>query len=138
VSPRGEVGSATGAKQSVSARRRANSGGPELGPGGPEVGAVFTALADPTRRHVVRILAQRSTVTASALADELPISRQAIAKHLGALAAAGLVSRTHQGRETRYRLTPEPLGEAMEWMAAAGVRWEERLARLRERLQPVN
>jgi ArsR family transcriptional regulator, cadmium/lead-responsive transcriptional repressor len=102
--------------------------------GDPALGAVFAALADPTRRHVVRILAQRSCVTASGLAEELPISRQAIAKHLGALAAAGLVSSTHEGRETRYRLTPEPLGEAIEWMAAAGARWEERLARLQERL----
>jgi predicted ArsR family transcriptional regulator len=84
------------------------------------------------------MLAERSTVTASALAEELPISRQAIAKHLGALAAAGLVSRTHQGRETRYRLTPEPLGEAMEWMATAGARWEERLALLQERLRPLS
>jgi DNA-binding transcriptional ArsR family regulator len=98
------------------------------------VGAVFAALADPTRRHVVRLLAQRSTVTASALADDLPISRQAIAKHLAALADAGLVTAAHEGRETRYRLTPRPLGDAMHWMATAGARWDERLAKLAQRL----
>ena len=98
------------------------------------VGAVFAALADPTRRRVVRELSQRPTVTASALAAELPISRQAIAKHLGALADAGLVTAAHEGRETRYRLTPEPLNEAMQWMATAGARWDERLARLERRL----
>jgi ArsR family transcriptional regulator, cadmium/lead-responsive transcriptional repressor len=96
------------------------------------VGAVFAALADPTRRHVVRVLAERPTVTASELAEELPISRQAIAKHLAALAEAQLVAATHEGRETRYRLTPEPLAEAMRWMVAAGARWDERLARLEQ------
>jgi DNA-binding transcriptional ArsR family regulator len=95
------------------------------------LGAVFGALADPTRRHVVQVLAQRSTVTASGLAAQLPISRQAVAKHLGALASAGLVSALHEGRETRYRLTPAPLGEAISWMATAGAQWDERLARLR-------
>lgn len=98
------------------------------------IGAVFAALADPTRRHVVRVLAQRPTVTASALAEELPISRQAVTKHLAALAEAGLVAAAHEGRETRYRLTPEPLAEAMRWMALAGARWDERLARLAQSL----
>jgi len=96
----------------------------------PAIGAVFSALADPTRRHVVELLSQRSTVTASGLADELPISRQAIAKHLSALATAGLLTRAHQGRETQYSLSPQPLGSAMRWMAAAGARWDEGLARL--------
>lgn len=94
------------------------------------VGSVFAALSDPTRRRVVELLAERQSVTASGLSHELPITRQAIAKHLTTLVAAGLVSATHEGRETRYRLTPEPLTGAMHWMAAAGARWDERLARL--------
>jgi len=98
------------------------------------VGAVFAALADPTRRHVVELLGERTTVTASALASELPMSRQAIAKHLAALADAGLVQATREGRETRYRLTPAPMEDAVAWMATAGARWDERLDRLRARL----
>jgi DNA-binding transcriptional ArsR family regulator len=97
-------------------------------------GAVFSALADPTRRRVVQVLSQQPSVTASALADELPITRQAITKHLNALVEAGLITAAHEGRETRYRLTPEPLTDAMQWMAHAGARWDEGLARLERRL----
>jgi DNA-binding transcriptional ArsR family regulator len=100
----------------------------------PPVGAVFNALSDPTRREVVQRLSQQPSVTASELAEELPMTRQAIAKHLATLAEAGLVSAQHEGRETRYRLTPEPLTGAMEWMATAGARWDQRLARLARRL----
>jgi DNA-binding transcriptional ArsR family regulator len=96
-------------------------------------GAVFGALADPTRRRIVQALHERPTVTASALANELPVSRQAIAKHLAALREAGLASAEQAGRETRYRLTPAPLTDAMAWMAATGGEWDERLARLERR-----
>ncbi|HEV7941767.1 MAG TPA: metalloregulator ArsR/SmtB family transcription factor [Solirubrobacteraceae bacterium] len=98
------------------------------------VGAVFAALADPTRRHVVELLSQQPTVTASGLAQELPISRQAIAKHLRALTQAGLLTCAQEGRETHYRLSPQPLGSAMQWMASAGARWDGRLARLQQEL----
>ncbi len=101
------------------------------------VGAVFTALADPTRRQVVELLSQQQSVTASELAAQLPITRQAIAKHLATLSDAGLVSSAHQGREVRYRLTPEPLTGAMQWMATAGARWDDRLARLARRMEQV-
>ena len=92
--------------------------------------AVFAALADPTRRSVVERLAAGGTVTASALAGELPISRQAIAKHLGALRRARLVRATHVGRETRYALDPAPLADAASWIASVGGEWDERLAAL--------
>src|SRR3954470_2872982 len=97
-------------------------------------GAVFAALADPTRRRIVRALAERDAVTASSLAGELPVTRQAVAKHLAALRAAGLATAETAGRETRYRLTPAPMADAMQWMARAGGRWDERLARLEDRL----
>jgi DNA-binding transcriptional ArsR family regulator len=97
-------------------------------------GAVFAALADPTRRAVVRRLSQSGTATASSLAAEMPVSRQAIAKHLAALREAGLVVPEPAGREVRYRLTPAPFAEAMLWMASTGARWDERLARLEHRL----
>jgi DNA-binding transcriptional ArsR family regulator len=97
-------------------------------------GPVFAALADPTRREVVRLLAARPGLTASALAGELPVSRQAIAKHLAQLRDAGLAEAEVSGRETRYHLTPEPLSGAMAWMVEAGARWDTRLDRLKRRL----
>jgi DNA-binding transcriptional ArsR family regulator len=97
------------------------------------LGAVFAALADPTRREVVRSLAARPGLTASHLAGELPMTRQAVAKHLSALSGAGLVQARREGRETRYTLTPAPLADAMEWMAEVGARWDGRLARLADR-----
>jgi DNA-binding transcriptional ArsR family regulator len=100
------------------------------------VGAVFSALADGNRRQLVGYLSERGTATATELAAELPVTRQAVAKHLAALGAAGLVDSSRSGRETRYRLTPEPLAEAMSWMAAVGAEWDERLAALRKYLRP--
>ena len=99
-----------------------------------QVGAVFAALADPTRRQVVQSLSAGATVTASGLAAELPMTRQAVTKHLVALDHAGLVEAERRGRETHYRLTPEPLTEAASWMAAVGGQWDDRLSSLRTRL----
>jgi DNA-binding transcriptional ArsR family regulator len=95
--------------------------------------AVFSALADPTRRDVVRALGKAPT-SASELAGRLPVSRQAIAKHLSSLAAAGLVDSTRDGRQVRYRLTPGAFGDAVAWMTDVGAAWDERLAVLRRRL----
>jgi DNA-binding transcriptional ArsR family regulator len=97
-------------------------------------GRVFDALADPNRRYVIQALAQRPTATATELAAELPVTRQAVSKHLAALGDAGLVDSAREGRETRYRLTPGPLGEAMDWMAEVGADWDTRLTRLRDHL----
>jgi DNA-binding transcriptional ArsR family regulator len=94
------------------------------------VGPIFSALSDPRRRYVVEALAQRGDATATELAAELPVSRQAVAKHLAALHEAGLVEPTRAGRETRYRLTPEPLTSAASWMDAVGAQWDARLAAL--------
>ena len=94
---------------------------------------VFGALADPTRREVLRSLAEQPGLTASRLAGELPMTRQAVAKHLHALSGAGLVQSRREGRETRYTLTPAPLAEAIDWMTAVGAEWDERLQRLAKR-----
>jgi DNA-binding transcriptional ArsR family regulator len=96
--------------------------------------AVFAALADPTRRAVIDRLA-REPASASRLAGELPVSRQAVAKHLAALDRAGLVAARREGREIRYEITPAPLTAAMDWMVDVGGRWDERLARLAARAQ---
>ena len=93
--------------------------------------AVFFALSDPTRRRVLQQISERGSATATELAGDLPVSRQAIAKHLASLGSAGLVSASKTGREVRYAVTPEPLEEAVEWMMDVGARWDERLARLR-------
>ena len=94
---------------------------------------VFGALADPTRRQVLSSLAEQPGLTASRLAGELPMTRQAVSKHLHALSGAGLVTARREGRETRYTITPAPLADAMEWMAAVGAEWDERLQRLATR-----
>lgn len=99
----------------------------------PGVDDVFAALGDPTRREVLRSVAARPDLTASRLAGELPITRQAVAKHLAALEKAGLVEPRREGRETKYTLTPAPLVDAMDWMAEVGAAWDTRLARLVER-----
>ena len=95
---------------------------------------VFDALADPNRRYVLEALAERDTATATELAAELPVTRQAVAKHLAALNEAGLVESRREGRETRYELTPGPLGVAMDWMASVGAQWDTRLGRLQRHL----
>ena len=91
--------------------------------------AVFGALADPTRRQLLSAIASRPA-TATELAGELPISRQAVFKHLAALCDAGLLARQRAGREVRYSVTPAPLTEAVSWMAQVGEQWDERLAAL--------
>lgn len=94
------------------------------------VGGVFAALADPTRRHVVSRLADGGSATATELAGALPISRQAVCKHLDLLAEAGLVTAVRQGREVRYTLSAAALADAASWMARVGARWDVRLAAL--------
>lgn len=105
-------------------------------PAGKRVDAVFAALADPTRRHLVEMLASEPGATATGLAAALPISRQAVAKHLATLDQAGLVSSRRRGRELRFELQPRPLADAAAWMAAVGADWDGRLERLRHLLEP--
>lgn len=95
-----------------------------------QLGEVFGALSDPSRRHVLRALAARPDLTQTALAAALPITRQAVAKHLSTLAEAGLVASTRVGRETHYRFTPAPLDDAARWIAEVGGEWDDRLAAL--------
>jgi DNA-binding transcriptional ArsR family regulator len=91
---------------------------------------VFHALGDPTRRHIVESLS-RQEASATQLASELPVTRQAVSKHLTALREAGLVDSRKQGRETLYRVNTDPLDAAAAWIVRVGGEWDARLERLR-------
>jgi DNA-binding transcriptional ArsR family regulator len=96
------------------------------------VGPVFAALADPTRRLMIQALLRDGTTSVPHLSAELPITRQAIAKHLATLDDAGLVERAPAtGREVRYRLREGALESANAWLAGTERAWERRLARLK-------
>lgn len=97
--------------------------------------ALFLALADATRRQVLRAVAEQGPVTATALADHLPVSRQAVAKHLAQLRGAGLVTAERSGRETRFTAASRPLADLASWAENAGRRWDARLDRLRRRFE---
>ena len=84
---------------------------------------------------MVETLARGGTVTASSLAAQLPITRQAVAKHLSALRGAELVSVTRIGRETHYKLRPQPLDEAAHWIQMVSADWDDRLEALRRSLE---
>ncbi len=99
-----------------------------------DLDGVFGALADPTRRRLYERLVAGGPDTATNLVATVPVTRQAVVKHLQVLAEAGLVSSARHGREVRYSASPEPLTPAVGWMMATGARWDRRLDRLRERL----
>ena len=96
--------------------------------------AVFGALADAARGELLALLDEHAEASATELARELPVSRQAVVKHLTALADAGLVASRRDGREVRFHPTPAPMSEAMEWMATVGAQWDDRLAALQSQL----
>jgi DNA-binding transcriptional ArsR family regulator len=96
---------------------------------------VFVALADPTRRTILAALASGGPATATDLAGQLPITRQGIAKHLGLLAEAGLVTAEHgERRRVRYRLRSAPMQLAQQFLAALARDWDGPLAALRDHL----
>jgi DNA-binding transcriptional ArsR family regulator len=96
---------------------------------------VFTALADPTRRAILAELAAKGPATATDLANRLPITRQAIAKHLTLLAEAGLVTaEPGERRRVRYRLHSAPMQVAQRFLAALARDWDDRLGALTDHL----
>ncbi|MGD9696558.1 MAG: ArsR/SmtB family transcription factor [Thermoleophilia bacterium] len=97
-----------------------------------DVGPIFAALADPTRRGVIERMLRGDTTSVPALAADLPITRQAVAKHLATLDEAGLVERIPgRGREVRYRLREGALDPAAAWVRDAEAAWDGRLRRLK-------
>jgi DNA-binding transcriptional ArsR family regulator len=96
---------------------------------------VFTALADPSRRAILAALAANGPATATDLATRLPITRQAIAKHLALLAEAGLVAaEAGERRRVRYRLRSAPMQVAQQFLAALARDWDRQLASLQDHL----
>jgi DNA-binding transcriptional ArsR family regulator len=94
---------------------------------------LFRGLADPTRRRILDLLAERGTLTVSELAAEFPdLVASGISKHLMVLRAAGLVTATQQGRQRLYRIDAHALAEALApWLAKYEPYWSDALERLR-------
>ena len=100
--------------------------------GGAERDRVLAAMADPTRRQLLDMLAADGPATASTLAAGLPISRQAIVKHLAILAGAGLVTSSKHGRDVRFVVETERLAQTAHWMAGLAAEWDARLAMIKQ------
>jgi DNA-binding transcriptional ArsR family regulator len=96
-----------------------------------EVERVLTGLADPTRRRLLDVLSSRGGATATEAATELPVSRQAVVKHLAVLDRAGLVTAERRGREVRYAVRSAPLASAATWLSGLAAEWDARLATIR-------
>jgi DNA-binding transcriptional ArsR family regulator len=101
----------------------------------PDSDAVWAALADPTRRRLLDQLSTDGPLSATELAPAYRMSRQAVVKHLGALADAGLLVAQRRGREVRYGLRPGSMTSATTWLQRVGDRWDRRLAALEEQIR---
>lgn len=96
-----------------------------------DIGPVFGALADPTRRWLLDTLADEGQASATTLAERLPVSRQAVIKHLLVLEDAGLVTRGRAGREVLFQIRPDSLDASARWLADRAAAWDRRLAALK-------
>ena len=101
------------------------------GPATAELDALWSAVADPTRRRVLDVLLAEDEASATSVAGELPVTRQAVAKHLAVLDRAGLVEGRRRGREVRYAVRPERLDVAARSMAQVAAEWDTRLAAIK-------
>jgi DNA-binding transcriptional ArsR family regulator len=101
----------------------------------PDQGDVFAALADPTRRRLLDRLSAEGPLSATELARDYPVSRQAVVKHLSTLAGAGLLRPERHGREVLYGVQPRRLAEVSVWLHDVGAQWDRRLDALARQLQ---
>jgi ArsR family transcriptional regulator, cadmium/lead-responsive transcriptional repressor len=92
---------------------------------------LWAAIGDPSRLQVLDLLLARGEATQSALARELPVSRQAVAKHLAVLDRAGLVERRRGGREVLFSVRPARLDDATQQLARVAERWDRRLSAIK-------
>jgi DNA-binding transcriptional ArsR family regulator len=93
---------------------------------------LWSAIGDPTRRRMLDLLLATRAGTATSLSEQLPVTRQAVAKHLGVLDRVGLVRATAAGREKRYRVDEAQLGRAVAQLNAVGRTWDARLRRIKQ------
>jgi DNA-binding transcriptional ArsR family regulator len=98
---------------------------------------LWSAVADPTRRRVLDVLLDQGEATATTLAAELPVTRQAVTKHLVVLDRAGLVEGRRRGREVRYVVRPQRLNMAVRSMAEVAAQWDERLRAIKRIAEAV-
>ncbi len=91
---------------------------------------VFQAIADPSRREILKLLAENDELPIASITSHFSISRTAVNKHLYILSDAGLVRKRKVGRETRYKLEPEPLQDLKEWLSYFERYWDNKLAAL--------
>jgi len=103
----------------------------------PEEDALWAAVADPTRRRVLDALLEQGEASTTMLAKGLPVTRQAVAKHLVVLDRVGLVAARRRGREVRYAVRPERLDDAAEAMTRVAAQWDRRLARIKRLAESV-
>ncbi len=92
---------------------------------------LWSAVGDPTRRRLLDLLLSDGVGTATSLSEQLPVTRQAVAKHLGVLDRVGLVHGTPEGREKRYVVDEVQLGRAVAQLSAVGATWDARLRRIK-------
>lgn len=91
---------------------------------------VYVAIADPTRRKLIRLLAEVDELPLHELTAQFDMGRTAVSKHLAILKDAGLVLARKEGRETRYRLNAAPLKEIQDWVSFYEGFWKERITKL--------
>jgi predicted transcriptional regulator len=99
---------------------------------------LWSAIGDPTRRRMLDLLLATGAGTATSLSEQLPVTRQAVAKHLGVLDHVGLVQATPAGREKRYRVNEAQLGRAVAQLNAVGNTWDARLRRIKQIAEAMN
>ena len=102
-----------------------------------EIDELWSAVADPTRRRVVDVLLDRGEATATTVAGELPVTRQAVAKHLAVLNRVGLVEGRRRGREVRYAIRPRRLDTATRSMTQLAAEWDARLSSIKRIAESV-
>jgi DNA-binding transcriptional ArsR family regulator len=91
---------------------------------------MFVALADPTRRNILELLASSGELSATAIYEQFPVSPQAISQHLKVLREANLVEMEKRAQKRVYRLNPQTLSQFEEWVQQTKQRWEERFSAL--------